>query len=67
MFSPLQHHINAIDPDQYLHLTDDSILYYMFDDVKRSIGNALLPFTTPHQAATNDDHITIALKGININ
>ena len=47
-------------------MTDDSILHYMIDDVKRSIGNALLPFTTPSQAASNDNHVTIALKGTSI-
>lgn len=35
----------------------------MVDDVRRSIGNALLPFATPFQAVNNDSRITIALKG----
>jgi hypothetical protein len=57
------HHIFSIDPEQSLHLTEESILYYMVDDVQRSIGNALLPFVTPYQAVSNDTRITIALKG----
>lgn len=36
----------------------------MVDNIQRSIGNALLPFITPHQAVQNDSRITIALKGI---
>lgn len=36
----------------------------MVDNIQRSIGNALLPFVTPHQAVQNDSRVTIALKGI---
>lgn len=59
-----QHHINSIDQEQLLGLKDDSIMYYMVDNIQRSVGNALLPFVTPHQAVQNDSRVTIALKGI---
>lgn len=39
-------------------------MYYMVDNIQRSVGNALLPFVTPHQAVQNDSRVTIALKGI---
>ena len=44
-------------------MNDESILHYHVSDVCRSIGNALLPPVTPHQALSENQEITIALKG----
>lgn len=59
-----KHHIESIDPEGCLALNDESILHYHVSDVCRSIGNALLPPVTPHQALSENQEITIALKGV---
>lgn len=61
--SPLQHHLNSIDPESSLGLNEDSIYCYMVGEERRQIGNALLPPVTPHEALANKLTIKIHMKG----
>eukprot|EP00731_Ephydatia_muelleri_P029738 Em0021g261a len=57
------HHINCIDPDGYLGLSEDSILHYYISEQRRELGNALLPPQTPHQSLGSQANIRVVLKG----
>ena len=58
-----QHHLQTIDPEGELGLSDESVHCYSIGDHRRQVGNALLPPLTPYQATTGNNDIRVLLKG----